>query len=247
MASWIYDSTFNGFLRLLFETANFREEPESIEAEGEKQSFLFPPRAVGTDEKLAGAVGGVLRRRITARLFARGYYAFLSSLENREMAVYTYYRLAWELGAEADGMLTDPRVAPVHEASRAVLRERHRFLGLLRFMEIGDILYAPFEPEGNILPLIAGHFSARLGREKWIIHDTRRGKAAVYTPRRWRIADFLLPEEITLSRKEEALRELWRQYFHSIAVRSRENPKLQRQFMPKKYWKHLPEKQPPPS
>jgi len=114
-----------------------------------------------------------------------------------------------------------------------------------RFTEIGGVLYAPFEPEADLLQLLAGHFSTRLGNEKWIIHDLGRGKAAIYAPRLWRIADFSLPEGIAPSRREEAFRDLWKEYFHSIAVRSRENPRLQRQFMPKKYWKHLPEKEPP--
>ena len=99
--------------------------------------------------------------------------------------------------------------------------------------------------DGYVLQLLAGHFSTRLGNEKWIIHDLGRGKAAIYAPRLWRIADFSLPEGIAPSRREEAFRDLWKEYFHSIAVRSRENPRLQRQFMPKKYWKHLPEKEPP--
>ena len=245
MATWVYDGSFNGFLCLLFESARAGEQPEAIGHAGSGQPFLWPPKEARTDERLAKQTGDVLRRRLSAPVFTWGYYAFLSALKEREMAVYTYYNLAWTLGKSVDRLLTDPRVLPVHEASRAVLRERHRFLGFLRFTEIGGVLYAPFEPEADLLQLLAGHFSTRLGNEKWIIHDLGRGKAAIYAPRLWRIADFSLPEGIAPSRREEAFRDLWKEYFHSIAVRSRENPRLQRQFMPKKYWKHLPEKEPP--
>jgi probable DNA metabolism protein len=44
---------------------------------------------------------------------------------------------------------------------------------------------------------------------------------------------------------EKAVQELWKRYFTSTAVRTRENRRLQQHFMPKKYWKYLPEKDPP--
>lgn len=159
MATWVYDGSFNGFLCLLFESARAGgEPPEAIERAGSGQPFLWPPKEARTDEQLAKRTGDVLRRRLSAPVFTEGYYAFLSALKEREMAVYTYYNLAWTLGKSVDRLLTDPRVLPVHEASRTVLRERHRFLGLLRFTEIGGVLYAPFEPEADLLQLLTGRF-----------------------------------------------------------------------------------------
>ena len=164
-------------------------------------------------------------------------------MPGREMAVYRYFALAWTAGPGAAGLLADERVRTVHEAGRAVSRERHRFLGLLRFSELGGVLYAPFEPEGDILPLVAGHFARRLGGERWIIHDTGRSKAAVYENGTWRIAGFSTGGPLPLSGREREIRDLWKRYFSSTAVQTRKNPGLQRQFMPKKYWKHLPEKE----
>lgn len=247
MAVWTYDGDFNGFLCLIHKTALAGESPDGIYPEEKKgQSLFFSPRRVRTNGHLAVAVRKALSARMSQRTLSTGYYAFLSTQKDKEMKVYRYYSLGWSMGREVDRLLTDKRVQPVHEARLTVLRERHRFLGLLRFTDLGGVLYAPFEPEGNILPLLAGHFSSRLGREQWIIHDRGRNKAAVFTSPLWRITDFRLPEGISPSKREQAFQDLWKRYFSAITVNSRIKPTLQRQFMPKKYWKYLPEKESPP-
>ncbi|NCB15039.1 MAG: DNA metabolism protein [Synergistales bacterium] len=243
MAVWTFDGTFNGFLCLLLESSRRKERPEGILGGGKNQPFLFETVPTETDEGLAASVRTALAARLSRRVLTEGYYAFLSAMPGREMAVYRYFALAWTAGPGAAGLLADERVRTVHEAGRAVSRERHRFLGLLRFSELGGVLYAPFEPEGDILPLVAGHFARRLGGERWIIHDTGRSKAAVYENGTWRIAGFSTGGPLPLSGREREIRDLWKRYFSSTAVQTRKNPELQRQFMPKKYWKHLPEKE----
>ena len=246
MAEWIYDGTFNGFLCLIHETAKTREFPGSIRTfQGEEQSFLFPAKIAERNDLLAAAVRDVLQQRLSPRVFSAGYFAFLSSEKEREMAVYSYFSLVWQRGVSADRLLTDSRVAAVHEARRAVSRERHRYLGLLRFSDISGVLYARFTPEADVLPLIAGHFAVRLAQERWIIHDTGRNRAALHDSGTWCITDFRQNRELSLSAGEKAVQELWKRYFTSTAVRTRENRRLQQYFMPKKYWKYLPEKDPP--
>jgi len=243
MAVWTFDGTFNGFLCLIHESSRRKERPEGILGGGKNQPFLFETVPTETDERLAASVRTALAARLSRRVLTEGYYAFLSAMPGREMAVYRCFALAWTAGPGAAGLLADERVRTVHEAGRAVSRERHRFLGLLRFSELGGVLYAPFEPEGDILPLVAGHFARRLGGERWIIHDTGRSKAAVYENGTWRIAGFSTGGPLPLSGREREIRDLWKRYFSSTAVQTRKNPGLQRQFMPKKYWKHLPEKE----
>ena len=40
---------------------------------------------------------------------------------------------------------------------------------------------------------------------------------------------------------EDDFEQLWIKYFNTISIRERYNPKLQRSFMPKQYWKFIPE------
>ena len=243
MSLWIYDGTFDGFLCLLFECAAEGAAPEGIlSARQDDIPGLFSPREVCTDPVRAEGVRQALKKRLSPRAFDAGYYAFLGADKGMEMALFSYYSLGWTRGRKIETLLADERVWRVMEGRRKVLRERHRFLGILRFSDLGGVLYAPFEPEADLLPLVAGHFARRLGAERWVIHDLGRGKAALYTPNEWRIADFSLPDNVPLTSEEKFFRDLWRRYFDSTAVSTRLNPRLQRQFLPKKYWKHLPEK-----
>lgn len=244
MSLWRYDGTFDGFLSLLFECAREGAAPEGIfSSPPGDQSGLFPSREVRTDPERAEGVRQALRKRLSPRAFDAGYCAFLGADKGPEMALFSYYALGWAVGEKIETLLADERVWRVMEGRRKVLRERHRFIGILRFSDLGGVLYAPFEPEGDLLPLVAGHFARRLGAERWVIHDLRRSKAALHTPGEWRIAPFSLPGGISPSEEEKFYRDLWRRYFDSTAVSTRLNPRLQRQFLPKKYWKHLPEKE----
>ncbi len=41
---------------------------------------------------------------------------------------------------------------------------------------------------------------------------------------------------------EQNIQNLWKQFFDSIAIKDKIKPRLQRQFLPKRYWKYLIEK-----
>jgi len=126
-----------------------------------------------------------------------------------------------------------------------VYREIDRMKGLLRFVpnEHGELI-AKCAPDHYILPALAGHFTSRLGEIPWSIIDEKRslclrrqlGKNAEiipYSP---------LNEENSLkSAKNDEWEELWKHYHKTINNEDRHNPKCQRQFMPKRYWKYLPE------
>ncbi|HEY3388941.1 MAG TPA: DUF4130 domain-containing protein, partial [Prolixibacteraceae bacterium] len=45
-----------------------------------------------------------------------------------------------------------------------------------------------------------------------------------------------------LQEEEAVYQTMWKGYCQNIAIRERLNPKLQKQHMPKRYWKFLPEK-----
>jgi probable DNA metabolism protein len=139
MAVWTFDGTFNGFLCLIHESSRRKERPEGILGGGKNQPFLFETVPTEKDEGLAASVRTALAARLSRRVLTEGYYAFLSAMPGREMAVYRYFALAWTMGPRAAGLLADERVRTVHEAGRAVSRERHRFLGLLRFSGRGAL------------------------------------------------------------------------------------------------------------
>ncbi|MDR1043267.1 MAG: TIGR03915 family putative DNA repair protein [Clostridiales Family XIII bacterium] len=108
-----------------------------------------------------------------------------------------------------------------------------------------EILYARVSPDHEALEFLAPHFADRFKNEPFIIHDTRRGRAVFAWRRQWHIADFTEQDAAMLgdTAREEAYRSLWRNYFDTIAIKERTNPRCQRNLMPARYWENLPEMQ----
>jgi len=128
------------------------------------------------------------------------------------------------------------------QISLKVAGERHRLMGLLRFQLLQkNIYYAAIEPDHNIVELLAPHFAARMSDQNWVIHDVRRDLAAIYNQEEWIATRFTLQQRLELAQEEDYYRELWKQYHQAISIKSRTNPRLQRQCMPQRYWKHLVE------
>ena len=51
----------------------------------------------------------------------------------------------------------------------------------------------------------------------------------------------LLSEDI-MDKDEKLFQSMWKEYFKSIAIKERLNPRLHRQHMPARFWKYMPEK-----
>ena len=52
-------------------------------------------------------------------------------------------------------------------------------------------------------------------------------------------------QNLALAEDEATYRACWQTYTRHIALENRRNPRLQRQFMPRRYWRHLTEMQTP--
>jgi probable DNA metabolism protein len=59
---------------------------------------------------------------------------------------------------------------------------------------------------------------------------------------RFKQTDFHLDTSLNLSGEEAEFQILWKEYFNNITITERKNPRLQKQYMPVRYWKHLIEK-----
>jgi probable DNA metabolism protein len=147
----------------------------------------------------------------------------------------------WARGGNAEADLADEHIHAVRRAAQRTGAEYNKYLGVTRFRDVGGFFYSELEPDCDVLTLLAGHFSARLPDQRWVLHDLRRGKAAVYDTRSWFVTDMNLPGSLPATEEESAYQELWRGFFRSTTTRARLNYKAQRGNMPKNYWKHLVE------
>lgn len=123
-------------------------------------------------------------------------------------------------------------------------REIDRLKGLLRFTPNREgVFIARCTPDFDILPALSRHFSLRFGDVNWAIIDERRGCALMRKMgEEARMVPFD-PEHPWFSNSggDDPWEKLWKNYHRSVNNESRANPKLQKQFMPERYWKYLPE------
>ncbi|SDJ87116.1 TIGR03915 family putative DNA repair protein [Natronincola ferrireducens] len=241
MIHYIYDGSFEGMLTAIHEAYYRPEKPQRILREGPKQQNIFvTPIAIVTDSQKADKVYGAIKEKISHRALKNVFYGFLSEEEEVATWIYQYLQLGFKLGGKVDGYHTEERVAKLHKVSQKVGKEAHRMLGLIRFQKLeGGIYYASIEPDHNITALVAPHFANRMADQNWVIHDEKRNIAALYNQKEWIIREGEMGEELALHGEELAYQELWRKYFKAIAIKNRSNPRLQKSYMPKRYWKHL--------
>jgi probable DNA metabolism protein len=139
----------------------------------------------------------------------------------------------------------------VLNASGKVQFEIHRMYGILRFFPGSEGEYiARCSPDFLILPGLGGYFTVRFGDTPWVIIDEKRGLILSRLrsnsdeeglPRKTEIQILDGPPLEKTGYKTDEWEDLWRHYHKTINNESRNNPDLQRQLMPKRYWKYLPE------
>ncbi len=165
-----------------------------------------------------------------------------SGEETNEQIAFRYFRLLAAEKLPVKRRLADLDVFRAVELIRKISLEIHRFHGFIRFMETeSGALYAPFSPDNDICDLLLPHFRTRLPRFPFVLHDVGRKKAAVYDGR----ASFVAPLKeatVVLSGREEEWQSLWKEYYASVNIPSRERLKQMRGYMPARYWKYLTEK-----
>ena len=157
-------------------------------------------------------------------------YALRTDLPVEEdAAAFAALALIRGLGAAADR--SRPEVRVIRGAAFKVRREVHRLLGLLRFEpDSMGVFTARCEPDNDILDLLFPAFRRRFGADPFRIIDLRRGTVVE-------------SEHRARSRPEcgRDITDLWRAYYKAAENPSRTNHRLRLQYMPQRYWKHLPE------
>ena len=169
-----------------------------------------------------------------------------SGMEDNEQIAFRYFRFLARLKRPVGKRLAEPDVFAALECMKKVGWEIHKLHGFVRFMETeSGAVYAPISPDKDICDLRVPHFRARLPEYPFVIHDVARAKAAVYDGKNTFVAP--LPQaDVLLSANEQGWQSLWKNYYHSVNIPSRERLKQMRGYMPVRYWKFLPEKQESP-
>ncbi len=168
--------------------------------------------------------------------------ALRSCADNKEQTAFEYIRLLIKHRRPVRTMLNIPAVFDMDDMRSRVTGELHNMKGFLRFMENDKgVLYAPYSPDNDITDLLAPHFAERLKNQKFVIHDIKRKKAALYDGNEI-VVCYADGADVYLSEYEQAFEELWRLYYKSVNITERPHDRQMKGYMPVRYWKFLPEK-----
>jgi probable DNA metabolism protein len=249
----IYDSSFEGFLSAVFEIYDKKLKPGKITIKSKYQQGIFDEIfEIETSEIQSKRVWNALCKKLSKDGQKILYYTFLSENENVEMLLFRFVQKVLASPRNIEQDFGDPDILETWQIAKTVGKEIHRIPMFVRFQKTtDDIYYASFEPAYDILHLATDHFKKRFSDQKWLIYDTKRNYGYYYDLQKITEVTFTdstinfetgrLQKE-ALAEDEIAFQKLWKIYFAEMTIKERINPKLQRQFMPKRYWKYLVEK-----
>lgn len=246
----VYDGSFNGFLTAVFVAFDEKINVVDIQKNSKGQKGLFSDtETIFTHVEKAKRVWNGIRAK-SYNAITNIYFAFLSEEEGVELLLYNYIqKLMASNGKQVD--YSDGVVLRISQLAKQVGREKHRMEAFVRFQLTKDNIYfANIEPDFDVLPLISKHFRHRYADQHWLIYDVKRKYGIYYNLEGVEVVSLDLSEiHFNRSRKSKVFSEaeyeyqdLWNNYFKSTNIKSRINPKLHRQHVPKRYWKYLSEK-----
>jgi probable DNA metabolism protein len=238
---YLYDGSFDGLLSCIYHHYKSKTTSGIYENKLYQYSIMNDYMIIDTNFGFADIVYNAIETKISKEAMNMIFYAFLSCEKDKDNFILKFIEFGFKKGKIALDMYTNDYVLPIREVYTRVSREEHGFLGLLRFSDIGGILYAKYSPDNNLTVLISDHFADRYKYEKFIIHDEKRNIASIYADERWEIIDASKVNTISLSDDELMLQKLWKEYFTTLAIEGRKNTKLQNQKVPKKYRKNIAE------
>lgn len=248
-----FDNTFEGLLTLVFESYSRKQFPDEILAGEGSQNVLFGSTlAIKTDDRKAERVWKGIVSHSSEENAHRIYRVFLSGLPDTPLLLVKYIRLVIDSNKNEETNFSEAVVVEINKLHFKVCREAQRINMFVRFQKtVEDSYYASFAPIYDVLPLCIPHFRDRYADQSWIIYDLKRNYGFLYdlktvsrvvfdelrvNPQNGQLHSSLLADD------EKLFQKLWKQYYKSICIQERKNDKVHRQFLPKRFWKYLPEK-----
>lgn len=253
MLVFYYDKTFEGLLTAVFDAYSRKTFPDKLLGEGDiAPLFMEESYTVLTQEDKSIRVWTALEKKLTKQACNMITHAWLSEIKECDDLLFRFIRKAIDSKVSIETNFGDADVLEIHQIAKKVSHEGHYLRMFVRFQKAADdIFFAPVSPVYNALPVAIDHFTDRFADHKWVIYDIKRRYGYFY--------DLTTTSEITLdddnhllggkldesmmAEDEKLFQELWKGYFNSMTIKERINLRLQRQHMPKRFWKYLTEKQ----
>lgn len=228
MYQLVYDGSFEGFLTTYHHYSNGADLEEVV---NKRVNPTYQPSIfsidVTTDLDKAEEIVSIIRKK-SNKLLKKVYLAYLCDRANIEMTVFRYI----DMDRGWDDLRNDV-VIEIEKNIHNLFSERHKMLGFLRFSEMKDgVMLGFISPKNNILPLLGGHFKKRFGHNRWVIVDKVRRFVTYYDGKKLSHGELGWLGDLEYSEREQEIRDSWKKFFDSIAIKERISYERQRGKVP---------------
>lgn len=239
MIIFVYDKTFEGLLTAVFDAYSRRTFPDLLLAEGEPFPLFYDEAIrIYTDDRKAERVWKGLEKKISKSSLSGLTVTWLSELPEVDLLLFRYIRKAIDAPATIEFNLGDPDILETAKIWKKVNNERLRVMQFFRFQKAADGTYfAAIAPIYNVLPLVLPYAQDRFADQQWLIYDLKREYGYYYDlndtievrfeEKDSHLLTGLLSEDI-MDKDEKLFQSMWKEYFKSIAIKERLNPRLHR-------------------
>lgn len=248
-----YDRTFEGLLTCVFDAYNRKQFPHKIQPYGSEIPLFTESIHIITDPEKANRVFNALKKKLSSSAIEMLFICFLAENEGLEMIIFRYIQKSLDSDKNIELNFADQDVLELSKIYKRVADEANRMKQFVRFQKTADdIFFASLEPRYDVLPLVVDFFEDRFADQRWILYDLIRNYGLYYDLNKTEEVHF---DNLEVSRENGKLaanllnseeidfQQLWKSYIKSTTIRERINLKLQRQHMPKRFWRFLTEKQ----
>jgi len=237
----VYDGEFESFLTLVYEYYYSKIKIDKIVKKMPDSLFLDDVLVMEHDKTKSQKVLEALKNKFKKCYFESVLNVFMCDTIEFECDLLNYIVLGFKDQKQLENINIEC-VFNIKAYQKELFRLYHKMSGFTRFEELEDkTLYAKIDVKYNILYFLARHFNKRFNNQNFIIHDLKRELAYIHIYGNNSIQKVAYFEEPKLSGEEEKFRNLWKTFFKSISFQSRENKKLQKQFVPLIYRTYMSE------
>lgn len=223
---------------------------ESYYTHKDAKDIVCAPRRTMLDDYIDVAPDKTKFDKVRGAILAKGGRGFYAEIERAFRSGHTtkctvianYLRLFFKVGKSILNRYGDAEVVAFQDIVRKVSHETERIRAFTRLMEMKNgVYYGHFTSDNDVLDYVGEEIRARLNTQAFVLHDVTRGKLCLYDGQRTHYN--AAPEyiEVVLSEREMLFQTLWTDYHKNVSIKERENPRLQRGFLPKKYRKFMVE------
>ena len=246
------EDSLEGIFTGIYNAYEQKNRPEDTMMSLNEELFLFAEyQTVTPDAEKTLKVIRTLQNRFGEADYHHICLALSTPEPMKAQAVYQTVSLGLSAGKASYGHLFDnlanDYVNKAFALGRAAGNENCHLRGFVRFQELeSGILYSKISPKNNLLTFLMEHFADRLPIENFVLHDEGRGLFGVHPAgKQWYLLSgaevFTEADNFRVSERELHYQELFRYFCHKIAIKDRENLKLQRNMLPLRFREYMVE------